>query len=159
MIESKRREVGGMRLPSIRRGLVLILVTAGVVSLAPFEARAGGHEVTADAADVLVAAAWEPSTCDVRVLRRSGDVELVCVEGGFASVMLKIRLPGIRTLEAVRAVRLDDSGSTDNCGGETPLRLRVRNDWLRLIVSRSYEDVGSFDCWYRSVLVRYRSGA
>ena len=71
--------------------------------------------------------------------------------------MLRVRLfAGAEGDDVVRSIRLDDSGSSGNCATETP-KVRVRNGYLRLIYSNHFEEVGSFDCWYRSLYVRYRN--
>jgi hypothetical protein len=53
-------------------------------------------------------------------------------------------------------IRLNDSGSTENCVGEPPTDARVHAGYLRLIYSNSYAEIGAFDCWYRSLRIRYR---
>lgn len=136
--------------------LILIAVLGG--STLGSVAVAQAAEKRVDVADVVVAAAWDASTCDVRVQRRrTGDVNLVCSEGGFAAIMLKVPLfPGANDDGVIRSIRLNASGSTENCVGEPPTDARVHGGHLRLIYSNSYDEIGVFDCWYRSLRIRYR---
>ncbi len=136
--------------------LILIAVLGGSSLGSAAVAHAAVRRV--DVADVLVAAAWDASTCDVRVYRRrTGDVNVVCSEGGSAAIMLKVPLfAGANHDGVIRRIRLNDSGSTDNCVAESPTDARVHDGYLRLIYSNSYDEIGTFDCWYRSLRVRYR---
>ena len=138
--------------------LILIVVLIVVLGGSSLGSVAQAAERRVDVADVLVAAAWDASTCDVRVYRRrTGDVNLVCNEGGFAAIMLKVPLfPGANDDGVIRRIRLNDSGSTENCVGESPTDARVHDGYLRLIYSNSYDEIGTFDCWYRSLRIRYR---
>ena len=135
-----------------RRAAVVPLLIAGLFLVGPSVGRAEARTISVDAATALVAASWDASVCDVRVHRAKGGVNLVCSEAGSAAIMLRIPIDGVRDERDVRRISVDNSGSSDTCADGTSKPARVRRGAVRLLFVHD----GAFDCWYRSVEVRYR---
>jgi hypothetical protein len=136
------------------RGAFVTLLVAGALVVGPSVAIAAADSVKVDAANVLVAAAWDHSACDVRVHRRSGGVNTVCRDPGSAAIMLLVPLRGVGDEGDIRSIHATVTGAADACSARTTKPIRVRHEALRLVYSLH----GEFDCWYRTVRVRYRSG-
>jgi hypothetical protein len=135
-----------------RRAVVVPLLITGALVVGPTAERADAKIARVDAATVMVAASWDVPSCDVRVHRATGGVNLACWETGSAAIMLRVPLRGVVDEQDIQSIRVDDTGSSESCADAKTRPARVRNGTLRLI----YAHVGTFDCWYRSVQVRYR---
>ena len=138
----------------MRVAFVTMLVASAFV-VGPFVGIAAADSVKVDAANVMVAAAWDPSACDIRVHRGNGGVNAVCWDPGSAAIMLRVPLRGVRDEGDIRNIRVEVSGTADACSATTTKPIHVRREALRLIYSLD----GEFDCWYRTVRVRYHPEA